>query len=272
MKSSNKLNRSAEPNSKLWFRHRASSVLSSNRSTTYELSKSSYFVLLFSSLIGYFVTSNCTLLPLLLWLAFWSASVWNTRYGSSSRTSYSALCAYSGQVAGFFIDSSQIVEQFHPGKRLVLFDWCLLFYWLLADRGAVLCRETIGFVWLIFLVARLCILYWLLALCADFVNVNSWFCLNDILTVIVSVLVRWKNAMSKKRHLAEGFSPDAIAGRLAEKNAYTRGSGRYCSKITTFRLFIDIIEQYNALQETVTFTDKKKIAYNYSDPGGTRRN
>ena len=23
------------------------------------------------------------------------------------------------------------------------------------------------------------------------------------------------------------------------------------------------------LQETVTFTDKKKIAYNYSDPGGT---
>ena len=106
MKSSNKLNRSAEPNSKLWFRHRASSVLSSNRSTTYELSKSSYFVLLFSSLIGYFVTSNCTLLPLLLWLAFWSASVWNTRYGSSSRTSYSALCAYSGQVAGFFIDSS----------------------------------------------------------------------------------------------------------------------------------------------------------------------
>ena len=218
MKSSNKLNRSAEPNSKLWFRHRASSVLSSNRSTTYELSKSSYFVLLFSSLIGYFVTSNCTLLPLLLWLAFWSASVWNTRYGSSSRTSYSALCAYSGQVAGFF-------------------------YWFLADRGAVSFRETIGFVWLIFLVARLCILYWLLALCADFVNVNSWFCLNDILTVIVSVLVRWKNAMSKKRHLAEGFSPDAIAGRLAEKNAYTRGSGRYCVEITTFRLFIHIKEQ-----------------------------
>ena len=173
------------------------------------------------------MTSNCTLLPLLLWLTFWSASVWNTRYGSSSRTSYSALCAYSGQVAGFFIDSSQIVEQFHPGKRLVLFDWCLLFYWLLADRGAVSCRETIGFVWLIFLVARLCILYWLLALCADFVNDNSWFCLNDILTVIVSVLVRWKNAMSKKRHLAEDFSPDAIAGRLAEKNAYTGGSGRY---------------------------------------------
>ena len=25
----------------------------------------------------------------------------------------------------------------------------------------------------------------------------------------------------------------------------------------------------NTLQETVTFTDKKKIAYNYSDPGGT---
>ena len=25
----------------------------------------------------------------------------------------------------------------------------------------------------------------------------------------------------------------------------------------------------NALQETVTFTNKKKIAYNYSDPGGT---
>ena len=25
----------------------------------------------------------------------------------------------------------------------------------------------------------------------------------------------------------------------------------------------------NVLQETVTFTDKKKIAYNYSDPGGT---
>ena len=33
----------------------------------------------------------------------------------------------------------------------------------------------------------------------------------------MSVLVRWKNAMSKKRRLAEGFSPDAIAGRLAEK-------------------------------------------------------
>ena len=25
----------------------------------------------------------------------------------------------------------------------------------------------------------------------------------------------------------------------------------------------------NALQKTVTFTDKKKIAYNYSDPGGS---
>ena len=25
----------------------------------------------------------------------------------------------------------------------------------------------------------------------------------------------------------------------------------------------------NTLQETVTFTDKKKVAYNYSDPGGT---
>ena len=78
--------------------------------------------------------------------------------------------------------------------------------------------------------------------------------------------------MSKKRHLAEDFSPDAIASRLAEKNAYTGGSGRYCFEITTFRLFIHIKEQYNALQETVTFTDKKKIAYNYSDPGGTRRN
>ena len=25
----------------------------------------------------------------------------------------------------------------------------------------------------------------------------------------------------------------------------------------------------NALQEAITFTDKKKIAYNHSDPGGT---
>ena len=36
-----------------------------------------------------------------------------------------------------------------------------------------------------------------------------------------------------------------------------------------FRLFIHFKEQYNTLRETVTFTGKKKIAYNYSDPGGT---
>ena len=159
------------------------------------------------------------LLPPFSWLVFRSASVWNARHGSSSRTSYSAPHAYSRQVAGCFINCLPIVEQFRPGKRLVLFDWCLLFYRSLADRGAVSCRETIGFVWLIFLVVRLCILYWLLALCADFVNGNGWFCLSDILTVIVSVLVRWKNAMSKKRRLAESFSPDAIAGRLDEKTS-----------------------------------------------------
>ena len=28
-------------------------------------------------------------------------------------------------------------------------------------------------------------------------------------------------------------------------------------------------QRNNALQKTVTFTDKKKIAYNYSDPGGS---
>jgi len=157
MKSSNKLNRSAEPNSKLWFRHRASAVLSSNRSTTYELCLNLH--ILFFCSAPWLVTlwhPISTLLPLFLWLAFQSASVWNNRHGSLSHTSYSALWAYSGQVAGSFIDSSQIVEQFRPGKRLVLFDWCL-FYWLLADRGAVSCTETIGFVWLIFLVALLCI-------------------------------------------------------------------------------------------------------------------
>ena len=36
-----------------------------------------------------------------------------------------------------------------------------------------------------------------------------------------------------------------------------------------FRLFIHFKEQYTTLRETVTFTGKKKIAYNYSDPGGT---
>ena len=234
--------------------------------------KSSYFVLLFSSLIGYFVTSDCTAFA----TAFMIGLLKNVCVKCSSRFLVTVPChtlhAYSGQVAGCIIDCSQIVEQFHPGKWLVLFDWCLLFYWSFADRGAVLCREMIGFVWLIFLVACLCILYWLLTLCADFINGNGQFCLSDILTLIVSVLLRWKNTMSKKQRLAEGFSPDAIAGRLAEKNAYTRGSGRYCFEITTFRLFIHIKEQYNALQETVTFTDKKKIAYNYSDPGGTRRN
>ena len=202
IKSSNKLNRSAEPNSKLWFRHRASAILLSNRSTTYELCLNLH-MLLFSSApwLVTFWHPIVLLLPSLLWLAFRSASVWNARHSSLSCTSYSALHAYSGQVAGCFIDWLQIMEQFRPGKWLVLFDWCLLFYWSLADRGAILCGETIGFVWLIFLLARLCILYWLFALCADFVNGNSWFCLSDILTVIlsvlVSVLVRWKTPCQK---------------------------------------------------------------------------
>ena len=29
------------------------------------------------------------------------------------------------------------------------------------------------------------------------------------------------------------------------------------------------VQRDKTLQETVTFTDRKKIAYNYSDPGGT---
>ena len=210
----NKRNCSSKPKSKLWFRHCASAVLLSNRSTTCL----NLHILFFCS-APWLVTlwhPIVLLLPLLLWLAFWRMSV-----KRSPRFLVTIPChtlhAYSGQVAGCIIDCSQIVEQFHPGKWLVLFDWCLLFYWSFADRGAVLCREMIGFVWLIFLVACLCILYWLLTLCADFINGNGQFCLSDILTLIVSVLLRWKNTMSKKQRLAEGFSPDAIAGRLADK-------------------------------------------------------
>ena len=221
----NKRNCSSKPKSKLWFRHCASAVLLlcfrrpfvEQKHDTWTVPKSSYFVLLFSSLIGYFVTSDCTAFA----TAFMIGLLKNVCVKRSSRFLVTVPChalhAYSGQVAGCIIDCSQIVEQFHPGKWLVLFDWCLLFYWSFADRGAVLCREMIGFVWLIFLVACLCILYWLLTLCADFINGNGQFCLSDILTLIVSVLLRWKNTMSKKQRLAEGFSPDAIAGRLAEK-------------------------------------------------------
>ena len=248
IKSSNKLNRSAEPNSKLWFRHRASAMLLLNRSTTYELCLN-----LHKSSAPWLVTfwyPIVLLLPSLLWLAFRSASVWNARHSSLSCTSYSALHAYSGQVAGCFIDWLQIMEQFRPGKRLVLFDWCLLFYWSLADRGAVSCGESIGFVWLIFLVAHLCILYWLFALCADFVNGNSWFCLSDILTVILSVLV--SVLVLGKCHVKKvAFSRSLLArcncGQTCWKKAYSRGNGRYCFEITTFWLFIHFKEQYSTL-------------------------
>ena len=78
--------------------------------------------------------------------------------------------------------------------------------------------------------------------------------------------------MSKKRRLAEGFSPDAIAGRLAEKTRIQEEMEDIVLKLQrsdcSYILKNNTI-QYNTLQETVTFTDKKKIAYNYSDPGGT---
>ena len=68
IKSSNKLNRSAEPNSKLWFRHRASAMLLLNRSTTYELCLN-----LHKSSAPWLVTfwhPIVLLLPSLLWLPF----------------------------------------------------------------------------------------------------------------------------------------------------------------------------------------------------------
>ena len=127
---------------------------------------------------------------------------------------------------------------------------CRLFYWLIADHGAVSSRETIGFVWLIFLVAHLCILYWLFALCADFVNGNSWFCLSDILTVILSVLV--SVLVLGKCHVKKvAFSRSLLArcncGQTCWKKAYSRGNGRYCFEITTFWLFIHFKEQYSTL-------------------------
>ena len=151
IKSSNKLNRSAEPNSKLWFRHRASAILLSNRSTTYELCLNLH-MMLFSSApwLVTFWHPIVLLLPSLLWLAFRSVSVWNARHSSLSCTSYSALHAYSGQVAGCFI------------------DW-------FADHGAVSSREMIGFVWLMLVVLLIARWSW-----SSFVRGNYWFCLIDI--------------------------------------------------------------------------------------------
>ena len=53
--------------------------------------------------------------------------------------------------------------------------------------------------------------------------------------------------MSKKRRLAEGFSPDAIAGRLAEKTRIQEEMEDIVFEITTFRLFIHFKEQYNTI-------------------------
>ena len=76
--------------------------------------------------------------------------------------------------------------------------------------------------------------------------------------------------MSKKQRLAEGFSPDAIAGRLAEKTRIQEEMENIVLKLQCSDCsYILRNNKYTTLRETVTFTGKKKIAYNYSDPGGT---
>ena len=76
--------------------------------------------------------------------------------------------------------------------------------------------------------------------------------------------------MSKKQRLAEGFSPDATAGRLAEKTRIQEEMENIVLKLQCSDCsYILRNNKYTTLRETVTFTGKKKIAYNYSDPGGT---
>ena len=131
------------------------------------------------------------LLPPLLWLAFWRASVWNTHHGSLSRFLVTHFMHILGRLLVVLLIARRSWSSFIQGN-----DWfCLI------DISSSMPVYS----------------YWLLTLCADIINSNGWFCLSDILTLIESVLVRWKNTMSKTLRLAEGFSPDAIAGRLAEK-------------------------------------------------------
>ena len=152
MKSSNELNRSAEPNSKLWFRHRASSVLSSNRSTTYELClnlhilffcSAPWLVTLWHPIVRFYhcfydwpfeahLCETLVTVPrhalhilhfvhilgrLLVFLLIprrsWSSFI----QGNDWFCLIDACC---------FIDCSLIVEQSRAGKRLVLFDWYFL--------------------------------------------------------------------------------------------------------------------------------------------------
>ena len=147
IKSSNKLNRSAEPIQTSCF-CRASAVLVSNRSTTYELCLNLH--ILFSSLIGYFVTSDCT--------AFATAFM----IGLSKR-----VCVKRS--------SRLLVTHFIFCTSCIFWAGCWLFYWLLADRGAVSSRETIGFVWLMLVVLLIARWSW-----SSFMQGNDWFCLIDI--------------------------------------------------------------------------------------------
>ena len=147
MKSSNKLNRSAEPNSKLWFRHRASFVLSSNRSTTYELCLNLH-ILFFCS-------------------APWLVTLWHpiVRF---------CHCFYDWPFEAHLCETLVTVPRhaLHILHFVHILGRLLVFLLILR---AVSSRETIGFVWLMLVVLLIARWSW-----SSLVQGNDWFCLIDI--------------------------------------------------------------------------------------------
>ena len=70
--------------------------------------------------------------------------------------------------------------------------------------------------------------------------------------------VTFSRALLKDGNLLSRPQPEAVLAPVSYRSSRRRRQRK--------RLLLKVP---NALQETVTFTDKKKIAYNYSDPGGT---
>ena len=128
----------------------ASAILLSNRSTTYELCLNLH--ILFFCSAPWLVTCDIRLYCFCHRFYDWpfeeclcETLITVPCYGSLSRTS------------------------------CIFWAGCWLYYWLLADRGAVSSREMIGFVWLMLVVLLIVRWSW-----SSFVQGNDWFCLIDI--------------------------------------------------------------------------------------------
>ena len=147
-------------------------------------------------------------------------------------------------------------------KNVCLYTECMF-----VDMTPVSSRETIGFVWLMLVVLLIARWSW-----NSFMQGNDWFCLIHIsssapvYSLLIActlcwfrqrqrlVLFEWYSDSNsvcastlEKRHVENAaFSRRLLArcdcGQTWRKNAYTRGNGRYCFEITTFRLFIHFQE------------------------------